>query len=140
MLHSLLLALTLVGQAPNSSDADAVQFHLGSEVSPTDHFNLDAQKNGWERYHESHNSKLMLIVGEEVSPRYNHYLALGHQKPVVVWKSEANPQRYIDEVNAQGGFGFAVTIAQALAHAWRCKCFDRSLRGFAGGLQRCINQ
>ncbi len=68
----------------------------------TDHFRLDARTDGLEGYH----GNLLLIVGEEISPRYNHYLALGIQKPIVVWKSEANAQRVIDEVNAQGGFGF----------------------------------
>ncbi len=68
----------------------------------TDHFRMDARVDGLEGYHD----KLLLIVGEEISPRYNHYIALGLQKPVVVWKSEANAQGVIDEVNRQGGFGF----------------------------------
>lgn len=68
----------------------------------TDHFRLDAREEGREGYHKN----LLLIVGEEISPRYNHYVALDIQKPVVVWKSEANAQRVIDAVNAQGGFGF----------------------------------
>jgi hypothetical protein len=68
----------------------------------TDHFRLDARTEGFEGYHND----LLLIVGEEISPRYNHYLALNIQKPVVVWKTETHAQRLIDEVNAQGGFGF----------------------------------
>ncbi len=64
----------------------------------TDHYRLDA-KGGY-------SGKTLLIIGEEISPRYNHYLALGITRPVVVWKSESNPQKYIDEVAAQGGFGF----------------------------------
>jgi len=68
----------------------------------SDHFRLDARQDHQEGYHDN----LLLIVGEEISPRYNHYLALNIQKPIVVWKSETNAQRMIDEVNAQGGFGF----------------------------------
>jgi len=68
----------------------------------TDHFRLDARQEGQEGYHRN----LLLIVGEEISPRYNHYLALGIKKPIVVWKTETDAQRIIDEVNAQGGFGF----------------------------------
>jgi hypothetical protein len=68
----------------------------------TDHFRLDALKD----YPDAYVNKVLLIVGQEISPRYNHYLALGLRKPIVVWKSEANAQRVIDEVNTQGGFGF----------------------------------
>ena len=68
----------------------------------SDHFRMDARTDGLEGYHDD----VLLIVGEEISPRYNHYLALGIQKPIVVWKAETNAQRVIDEVNAQGGFGF----------------------------------
>ena len=67
-----------------------------------DHFRLDARHEGLEKYHNG----VLLIVGEEISPRYNHYLALNIQKPIVVWKTEINPQNYMDAVAAQGGFGF----------------------------------
>jgi len=68
----------------------------------SDHFRLDAREDGFEGYQKD----VLLIVGEEISPRYNHYLALNIKKPIVVWKTETNAQRVIDEVNAQGGFGF----------------------------------
>ena len=68
----------------------------------TDHFRLDARTDGLEGYWNG----VLLIVGEEISPRYNHYLALNIWKPVVVWKTETDAQRVIDAVNAQGGFGF----------------------------------
>src|SRR3989338_6835285 len=83
----------------------ALQAGLGYAVL-TDHFNLDAQREGWERYHEAQGKKLLLIVGEEVSPRYNHYLALNLRTPLVVSKTELHPQEMIDAVHAQGGFGF----------------------------------
>jgi hypothetical protein len=68
----------------------------------TDHFRLDARQDGLEGYHKN----LLLIVGEEVSPRYNHYLAFGIQNPIVTWKTETDAQKIIDQVNTQGGFGF----------------------------------
>src|SRR5689334_6833828 len=67
----------------------------------TDHFKLEARADGWEKYH----GPLLLIVGEEVSPRYNHYLALGLREPIVVSKDHHDAQSVIDAVKAQGGFG-----------------------------------
>ncbi len=97
----------------------------------TDHFRLDARHEGLEGYH----GNLLLIVGEEVSPRYNHYVALGIQKPVVVCKSEANAQKVIDEVNAQGGFGFishpdheGAPLIGGRAYPW----IQWDVHGFAG--------
>jgi hypothetical protein len=97
----------------------------------TDHFCLDARSDGFEGYQEG----VLLIVGEEISPRYNHYLALGLQKPVVTWKSEANAQRFIDEVTAQGGFGFishpdhgGAPLFGGRAYPW----IQWSVQGYAG--------
>ncbi len=41
MLSEALLVLTLVGQAPSNPIVNAVEFHLGEDAQPTDHFNLD---------------------------------------------------------------------------------------------------
>jgi len=67
----------------------------------TDHFRLDAKKDGHEGWH----GDILLIVGEEISPRYNHYLAFNIKEPIVTKRYENKPQEYIDEVNNQGGFG-----------------------------------
>jgi len=78
---------------------------------------------------------VLLIVGEEISPRYNHYLALNIQKPVVVWKTETHAQRLIDEVNAQGGFGFIAHPDHAGAPLVGSRAFpwiDWGVRGYAG--------
>jgi len=97
----------------------------------TDHFRLDALQENWEGYHEN----MLLLVGEEVSPRYNHYLAFNVRKPVVVWKTDANPQPVIDAVNAQGGFGFiahpdheGAPLVGARAYPW----LDWNVTGYAG--------
>jgi hypothetical protein len=103
----------------------------------TDHFRLDARTDGWERYYEvaGEARRLLLIVGEEVSPRYNHYLALGIQKPIVVWKNHPKAQDVIDAVQAQGGFGFIAHPDHAGAPLLGSRAFpwiDWTVSGFAG--------
>lgn len=101
----------------------------------TDHFKLDAQKDGWERYHETAARKLLLIVGEEISPRYNHYLALNLKEPIVVEKMRSDAQAMIDAVTRQGGFGFiahpdhpGAPLAGTRAYPW----IDWQARGYSG--------
>ncbi len=97
----------------------------------TDHFRLDARDDGYEGYHEG----VLLLVGEEISPRYNHYLALGLKKPIVAWKSEANAQRLIDEVQAQGGFGFISHPDHAGAPLFGSRAYpwiQWAVQGYAG--------
>lgn len=97
----------------------------------TDHFRLDGLSEVPERYA----GNTLLIVGEEISPRYNHYLAFGIQKPIVVWKSDNHPQRYIDAVNAQGGFGFISHPDHAGAPLFGSRAYpwiDWNVTGYAG--------
>ncbi|HVO32496.1 MAG TPA: CehA/McbA family metallohydrolase, partial [Elusimicrobiota bacterium] len=101
----------------------------------TDHFRLDARADGWERYHTDGRHKVLLLVGEEISPRYNHYLALNISKPVIVGKNAAKAQPMIDAVNAQGGFGFIAHPdheGSPLVGAKACPWIDWTARGFAG--------
>ncbi len=66
----------------------------------TDHFSIEAKKyEGWHK-------NTLVIVGEEISPKYNHYLAFDIKNAVITDKQENNPQKYIDEVNCRGGYGF----------------------------------
>ena len=108
----------------------------------TDHFRMDARRDGWEGYHAPEFGRgldparrLLLIVGEEISPRYNHYLALGMQKPVVVWKTHLDAQETINAVNERGGFGFlahpdheGAPLRGLRAYPW----IAWDARGFAG--------
>lgn len=69
----------------------------------TDHDHLMARDRGWEGWH----GNTLLIVGQEIAPRFNHYLAFQIDQAVDVQKDaeECPPQSYIDQVSAMGGIG-----------------------------------
>jgi hypothetical protein len=97
----------------------------------TDHFRLDAITDGWDGWHDG----VLVIVGEEISPRYNHYLALGITQPVIAWQKKSLPQSYIDAVNAQGGFGFIAHPDHTGAPQFGVKSYawkDWSVQGYRG--------
>ncbi len=110
--------------------------HVGLDFAVlTDHFNLDAREEGWEKYHVLGKKRMLLLVGEEISPRYNHYLALNLKTPIVVSKTDPHSQDVIDAVNAQGGFGFiahpdhvGAPFVSIRAYPW----VDWKVRDFAG--------
>ncbi|MBN1474711.1 MAG: CehA/McbA family metallohydrolase [Syntrophaceae bacterium] len=87
--------LTTILRAANKNGLDFLML--------TDHDHLRARDEGWERWHNN----TLLIVGQEISPRFNHYLAFNTRSPIFYPKDaqDIEPQKYIDEVNAQGGFG-----------------------------------
>jgi hypothetical protein len=70
----------------------------------TDHDHLRARDEGWEGW----NGKVLLIVGEEIAPRFNHYLAFNIDKSIDRPEDTEGrePQKYIDAVKEAGGFGF----------------------------------
>ncbi|MBN2568203.1 MAG: PHP domain-containing protein, partial [Deltaproteobacteria bacterium] len=67
----------------------------------TDHSTLKAKSmGGWQ-------GRVLLIVGQEIAPRFNHYIAFGIDHPIVAAEeSNENPQQVIDEVIRHGGMGF----------------------------------
>jgi predicted metal-dependent phosphoesterase TrpH len=67
----------------------------------TDHDTLAARDHGQEGWH----GDVLLLVGEEVTPDENHYLAFGVDS--VIRKSGRSPADVCEAVEAQGGFGFA---------------------------------
>lgn len=73
-------------------------------VMLTDHANMRAKEEGLEGWHDD----TLLIVGQEISPRFNHYIAFDIDTPVIISEvdSEIDPQTYIDQVRQQGGIGF----------------------------------
>jgi hypothetical protein len=97
----------------------------------TDHFRLDAKNKGYEGWHDG----LFVLVGEEISPRFSHYLALGIDKPVIAWQKKSRPQEYIDAVSAQGGFGLIAHPDHTGAPKYGVKDYpwkDWGVSGFSG--------
>jgi hypothetical protein len=67
----------------------------------TDHDTLAAREHGEEGWHDG----VLVLVGEEVSPRReNHYLAFGLDRPID--HTGLAPQEIVDRVVEAGGFGF----------------------------------
>ncbi len=70
----------------------------------TDHSTLHAREEGFEGWQGG----TLVMVGEEIAPRFNHYLAFGLREAVDCAEREPDlrPQRYIDRVRDAGGIGF----------------------------------
>lgn len=70
----------------------------------TDHGCVTARQRGWEGWHDG----VLVIVGQEISPRFNHYLAFGPCGAIDIPDDAegADPQCYIDRVREEGGIGF----------------------------------
>lgn len=67
----------------------------------TDHDNLRAREHGQEGWHGG----VLLVVGEEITPPENHYLAFGVDHHVR--KGGRTPAEVVRAVEEAGGFGFA---------------------------------
>ena len=67
----------------------------------TDHDNLRAREHGQEGWHDG----VLLLVGEEITPPTNHFLAFGTEEHTR--KSGRTPAEVCDAVELAGGFGFA---------------------------------
>ena len=99
----------------------------------TDHDHLKARDEGWEGWHD----KVLLIVGQEISPRFNHYLAFNINAPIAVQEDAPDipPQNYIDAVNEGGGFGFIAHPDHEGTKMFHVKHYpwtDWSVDGYAG--------
>ncbi|MFO7568216.1 MAG: CehA/McbA family metallohydrolase [Smithellaceae bacterium] len=129
-LHSVL---SYDGQAPLESIlGDAGRCGIDF-LMLTDHDHLQGKENGWEGWQ----GKTLLIVGQEISPRFNHYLAFNIRNPLPFPKEAEDilPQTYIDEVHAQGGFGFiahpdheGAPMFHVKHYAWK----DWTVKGYTG--------
>jgi hypothetical protein len=96
-LHSLYSDGTgTVAQIARAARANDLDYLL-----LTDHDTLAARERGEEGWH----GDVLVLVGEEVSPRReNHYLAFGLEQPIE--HRGLSPQEIVDRVNEAGGFGF----------------------------------
>src|SRR3989338_1740274 len=74
----------------------------------TDHNTMRHKEEGNEGWYKSQSPpdrRLLVLVGEEITPRHNHLLALAIDKAV---KPCSYPLRYMQEVTEQGGLSFIV--------------------------------
>ena len=99
----------------------------------TDHSTLAARKDGSEGW----NGGILLVVGQEISPRFNHYLAFDINEELIVNENdiECKPQDYIDRVNALGGIGFIAHPDHEGTEKFHVKHFpwqDWSVYGYTG--------
>ncbi|MBW2648285.1 MAG: PHP domain-containing protein [Deltaproteobacteria bacterium] len=99
----------------------------------TDHFTLGARRDGLEGWKGS----ILLVVGQEISPRFNHYLAFGIDEELIVDKNdtESNPQDYINKVKRLGGIGFIAHPDHEGTEKFHVKHFpwrDWSVSGYTG--------
>ncbi|HEX7533862.1 MAG TPA: CehA/McbA family metallohydrolase [Syntrophales bacterium] len=97
-------AYSFDGRATIGEILEAARINGIDFVTLTDHSNLRAKEEGFEGWH----GDTLLIVGQEIAPRFNHYLAFQIDTPVVITEDEPDldPQAYVDEVLAKGGMGF----------------------------------
>jgi hypothetical protein len=99
----------------------------------TDHSTLRAREDGFEGWHNG----TLLVVGEEIAPRFNHYLAFGLREAIACAEKEPDlaPQIYIDRVRNEGGMGFIAHpdhTGTALFHVKHYAWTDWSVAGYTG--------
>jgi len=92
------------GRTPVSEIIAAARANKIAFLLLTDHSTMQARTEGLEGWHDG----VLLVVGEEIAPRFNHYLAFGHARAIDCAEKEPElpPQVYIDRVHTLGGFGF----------------------------------
>ncbi len=118
------------GRVPVPDIIDAAARNGLDFLMLTDHSTLAAKDmEGW-------HGKVLLVVGFEISPRFNHYLAFNVQTPFIAEENrEIPPQTYIDFVKDQGGFGFLAHPdheGTAMFHVKHYPWVDWSVKGFCG--------
>lgn len=98
----------------------------------TDHDTLQPALDGHAGWHDD----VLVIVGVEISPDLNHYLAFGLDPAADVKKlASLSPQEFIDAVSQLGGFGFIAhpdNTGTALFDIPSYRWEDWSVRGFTG--------
>ncbi len=98
------IAIEGIVEAAKKNNLDFLMF--------TDHNWLQARYDGLERWYDN----VLVLIGVEVTPRYNHYIAFGIDEPLlscdIPWvfpydeDIDIKPQFYIDWVRGRGGIGF----------------------------------
>ncbi|MGO9137009.1 MAG: CehA/McbA family metallohydrolase [Syntrophales bacterium] len=126
-------AYSFDGRAPIGEILEAARLNDIDFVMLTDHSNLRAKEEGFEGWH----GDTLLIVGQEIAPRFNHYLAFQIDTPVVIPEDEpdSDPQAYVNAVLAKGGMGFIAHPdheGTKLFHVKHYPWLDWSVTGYTG--------
>jgi hypothetical protein len=129
-LHS---AYSFDGRTPVTAILDAARQSGIDILLLTDHSTLRAREDGFEGWHDG----LLLVVGEEIAPRFNHYLAFGLSEAVACAEREPDlsPQAYMDRVQAGGGMGFIAHpdhTGTAMFHVKHYPWTDWSVTSYTG--------
>jgi len=129
-LHS---AYSFDGRTPIGEILKAANHHGVDFLFLTDHSTLQAKKDGFEGWHNG----TLLIVGEEIAPRFDHYLAFRlEEKAVDIGElPQIPPQEYINRVRTRGGLGFIAHPdheGTALFHVKHYPWTDWSVAGYTG--------
>lgn len=129
-LHS---SYSFDGHAPIAKIIEAANTCGVDFLMVTDHATLRARDDGFEGWHGG----TLIIVGEEIAPRFNHYLAFQLQETVCLPEDppDVPPQTYIDRVGRKGGIGFIAHPdheGTALFHVKQYAWTDWSVMGYTG--------
>ena len=68
----------------------------------TDHNTMKWKEKHGERWYKN----VLFLVGEEITPKKNHFIALNIKEAIVPKLREKDPRTYIKKVEQQNGFGF----------------------------------
>ena len=68
----------------------------------TDHNTMKWRKKHGEGWYKN----VLFLVGEEITPKINHFIALNIKEAIVPKLREKDPRTYIKKVEQQNGFGF----------------------------------
>jgi len=129
-LHS---AYSFDGRTPVAEIIRAANKNRVDFLLLTDHSSLKARDEGFEGWHDG----TLLIVGEEIAPRFNHYLAFGLQESAANTGEtpEMPVQTTIDRVRTRGGMGFIAHPdheGAALFHVKQYPWIDWTVSGYTG--------
>ncbi len=121
------------GRTPVSEMIRAARMSGVHFLALTDHACVTARERGWEGWHDG----VLVIVGQEISPRFNHYLAFGSCGTVDIPDDTEGvaPQSYIDRVHEAGGIGFIAHPDHRGAPVFHVKHYpwtDWDVSGFTG--------
>jgi hypothetical protein len=100
----------------------------------TDHGTLQAKSDGWEGWHGG----TLLIVGEEIAPRFNHLLAFQVPESIILANDPPEcfpPQAYLDRIRTRGGMSFIAHPdheGTRLFHVKHYPWTDWSVTGYTG--------